>query len=238
MSTCTRPQGLPPTSLLCPRDSPGKDRGVGCQFQLWVLFPTSAEQPSESTAGPFLQKNLLANTSVQAAPPKGLCYFNFHWKVSGLWDDFSLGQLSVWHGPCGARGAEVGTADGRCSGGKAVTVAGGDVDSGRSLSCPPLSVWPGRSEIQESKDPKPLDIEKGKLSRVEISLNSPMWSALEEGQHPGHSPGALSHLAVVADARAAVVGASFSCWVEAEASVCLLKIFSSLGPCVESPLSI
>lgn len=133
----------------------------------------------------------------------------------------------------------MGAADGRCSAGQAVTVAGGDVDSGQSLSCPPLSVWPGCPEIQESNDPKPLDIEKGKLSRVEITLNAPVWSALAEGQQPGHhSPSALSHLAVVADARVAVVGASFSCWVEAEASTCLLKIFSSLGPCVESPLSI
>ena len=78
MSECTRPQGLQPTSLLCPWDSPGKDPGVGCQFLLWGLFPTSAEQPSESMAGPFLQKSLLANTPVQVAPPKGLCYFNFH----------------------------------------------------------------------------------------------------------------------------------------------------------------
>lgn len=117
-----------------------------------------------------------------------------------------------------------------------------DVDSGQSLSCPPLSVWPGCSEIQESNDPKPLDIEKGKLSRAEITLNAPVWSALAEGQQPRHTPpphpSAVSHLAVVADARVAVVGASFSCWVEAEASACLLKIFSSLGPCVESPLSI
>lgn len=130
---------------------------------------------------------------------------------------------------------------GRCRwqtlGGQAVTVAGGDVDSGRSLSYLPLSIWPGRSEVQESNDPKPLDMRREschcrnlpELARVVCLGGRPApWAlpwcpfSLRRGRRP----------------RVAHVGASFSCWVEAEASVCLLKIFSSLGPCVESPLSI
>ena len=34
-----RPQGLWPTRLLCPWDSPGKNTGVGCHFLLQGIFP-------------------------------------------------------------------------------------------------------------------------------------------------------------------------------------------------------
>ena len=33
--------GLSPTRLLCPRDAPGKDTGVGSHFLLQGIFPTS-----------------------------------------------------------------------------------------------------------------------------------------------------------------------------------------------------
>ena len=34
------PYGLQPIRLLCPRDSPGKNTGVGCHFLLPGIFPT------------------------------------------------------------------------------------------------------------------------------------------------------------------------------------------------------
>ena len=34
------PQGLQPTRLLCPLNSPGKNPGVGCHFLLQGIFPT------------------------------------------------------------------------------------------------------------------------------------------------------------------------------------------------------
>ena len=39
-STLLRPNGLQPTSLLCPWDVPGKNSGVDCHFLLRELFPT------------------------------------------------------------------------------------------------------------------------------------------------------------------------------------------------------
>ena len=35
-----RPHGLQPTRLLCSRDFPGKNTGVGCHFLLQEIFPT------------------------------------------------------------------------------------------------------------------------------------------------------------------------------------------------------
>ena len=35
-----QPHGLPPTRLLCPRDSPGKNPGVGCRALLQRIFLT------------------------------------------------------------------------------------------------------------------------------------------------------------------------------------------------------
>ena len=40
-----RPHGLQPTRLLCPRDFPGKDTGVGCHFLLQEIFPTQGSNP-------------------------------------------------------------------------------------------------------------------------------------------------------------------------------------------------
>ena len=39
VSACLRPQGLQPTRLLCPWDSPGKSTGVGCHALLQGIFP-------------------------------------------------------------------------------------------------------------------------------------------------------------------------------------------------------
>ena len=38
-------QGLQPTSLLCPWDSPGKNTGVGCHAFLHGIFPTQRSNP-------------------------------------------------------------------------------------------------------------------------------------------------------------------------------------------------
>ena len=40
-----RPHGLQPTMLLHPRDSPGKNTGVGCHFLLQEIFPTQGSNP-------------------------------------------------------------------------------------------------------------------------------------------------------------------------------------------------
>ena len=45
MSHCLWPHGLPPTRLLCPGDSPGKNTGVGCHFLLQGIFPTQGSNP-------------------------------------------------------------------------------------------------------------------------------------------------------------------------------------------------
>ena len=44
MSDSFQPHGLP-TSLLGPRDSPGKNTGVGCHFLLQGIFPTQGSNP-------------------------------------------------------------------------------------------------------------------------------------------------------------------------------------------------
>ena len=40
VSSSLWPHGPQPTSLLCPRDSPGKNTGVGCHALLQGIFPT------------------------------------------------------------------------------------------------------------------------------------------------------------------------------------------------------
>ena len=46
MSNSTWPHGLQPAGLLCPRDSPGKNTGVGCHALLREIFPM---QPRDGT---------------------------------------------------------------------------------------------------------------------------------------------------------------------------------------------
>ena len=43
MSDSLRPHG--PARLLCPRDFPGKDTGVGCHFLLQGIFLTQGSNP-------------------------------------------------------------------------------------------------------------------------------------------------------------------------------------------------
>ena len=53
MSDSLRPNGLQPTRLLFPWDSPGKNTGVGCHVLLQGIFPT--QEPNLGLiAGKFL----------------------------------------------------------------------------------------------------------------------------------------------------------------------------------------
>ena len=45
MSDSSRPHGLWPARLLCPRNSPGKNIGVGCHYLLQGIFPTQELNP-------------------------------------------------------------------------------------------------------------------------------------------------------------------------------------------------
>ena len=45
VSDSLRPHGLKPTGLLCPRDSPGKNTGVGCHFLLQGIFLIQGSKP-------------------------------------------------------------------------------------------------------------------------------------------------------------------------------------------------
>ena len=58
MSNSLRPYGLQPVRLLCPKDSPGKNTGVGCRFFLQGIFLTQGSSlslfMSPALAGRFL----------------------------------------------------------------------------------------------------------------------------------------------------------------------------------------
>ena len=43
--TLLRPQGLQPIRPLCPRDSPGRNTGVGCHALLQTIFPSQGSNP-------------------------------------------------------------------------------------------------------------------------------------------------------------------------------------------------
>ena len=45
MSSSLQPYGPEPVRLLCPRDSPGKDAGVGCHARLQRIFLTQGLNP-------------------------------------------------------------------------------------------------------------------------------------------------------------------------------------------------
>ena len=72
------PRDYKPTRLLCPRDSPGKNTGVGCHcyFLLQGVFPTQALNPCL-----FL---LLLNWPVGSLPPSHLSILVFCVVNSGL----------------------------------------------------------------------------------------------------------------------------------------------------------
>ena len=61
VSNSLRPHGLWPARLLCPRDSPGKNTGVGCHFLLQGIFPTQESHPGflHSGESPALQAGSL-----------------------------------------------------------------------------------------------------------------------------------------------------------------------------------
>ena len=46
MSDSLPPRGLEPTRLLCPRDSPGRNAGVGCRALLQGSLPDPGIEPS------------------------------------------------------------------------------------------------------------------------------------------------------------------------------------------------
>ena len=48
VSNSVRPQGLQPTRLLCPWDSPGKNTGVGCPFLLQCMKVKSESEVAQS----------------------------------------------------------------------------------------------------------------------------------------------------------------------------------------------
>ena len=48
MSDSVRPHGLQPTRLLRPRDSPGKNTGVGCHFLLQCMKVESESEVTQS----------------------------------------------------------------------------------------------------------------------------------------------------------------------------------------------
>ena len=50
VSNSLPPQGLWPTRLLCPWDSPGNNTGVGCHFLLQGIFPIQGSNPTLSLA--------------------------------------------------------------------------------------------------------------------------------------------------------------------------------------------
>ena len=56
MSNSLQSHGLQPARLLCPRNFPGKNAGVGCHFPLQVIFPTQGQNSvlvSPALAGGF-----------------------------------------------------------------------------------------------------------------------------------------------------------------------------------------
>ena len=48
MSDSVRPQRQQPTQLFCPRDSPGKNTGVGCHFLLQCMKAKSEHEVAQS----------------------------------------------------------------------------------------------------------------------------------------------------------------------------------------------
>ena len=55
VSDSLRPNGLYPTGLLCPWDSPGKNTGMGRHFLFQVIFPTQGSNPGPPHCGQMLK---------------------------------------------------------------------------------------------------------------------------------------------------------------------------------------
>ena len=56
VSNSSWPHGLQPIRLLCPRDSPSKNTGVGCHFLLQGIFPTQGSNPDLPHCGQILYR--------------------------------------------------------------------------------------------------------------------------------------------------------------------------------------
>ena len=79
--------GPSPVRLLCPRDSPGKNTGVGCHALLQGIFPTQGSNPSLS--------HLLYSPagSLQLAPPGKPIHSLLHVQFS---ESYSFRQKASW----------------------------------------------------------------------------------------------------------------------------------------------
>ena len=78
VSNSLQPHGLQPTRFLCPRNSPGKNIGVGC----WFPSPGNLVNPGMKPRSPALQADSLLSK------PLG-------WNVVYLWGLF-LDEINVW----------------------------------------------------------------------------------------------------------------------------------------------
>ena len=65
VSDSLRPRGLQPARPLCPRDSLGKDTGVGCHALLQGIFPTQGLNPGLPHC-----RRILYHLSHQGSPRK------------------------------------------------------------------------------------------------------------------------------------------------------------------------
>ena len=67
MSDCLQPYGLQPSRLLCPRDSLGRNTGVGCHFLLQEFFPTQGSN-LQLLGLPALAGGFFATRATQKVP--------------------------------------------------------------------------------------------------------------------------------------------------------------------------
>ena len=93
-----RPRGLEPASVLCPRDSPGQNTGVGC-----ASFSRGSSQPRMEPRSPTLQVDSLP--SEPPAKPQNTGVFLFHGKSLSLFQGNFLTQESREVGPWRAVGS-------------------------------------------------------------------------------------------------------------------------------------
>ena len=78
---------LQPTRLLCPRDSLGKNTGVGCHFLLQGILPTQG-----SNSSLLLGRRIPYHPSHQGSPLNKINPFNFPEGVGWCIDRFEMGK--------------------------------------------------------------------------------------------------------------------------------------------------
>ena len=85
MSDSLQPHGLEPARLLYPRDSPGKNTGVGCHALLQGIFPNPGIEPP-SLMSPALAGGFFTSSTTQEAllQTKGSATQRQHGKA--VWD--------------------------------------------------------------------------------------------------------------------------------------------------------